>query len=167
MLSKNISQNLYSVNAYIAYIIAENYFDGNHFVWCAPVFNPKDCDDLDINKKIPYSSSPHGIFSLLNEEINSGDLHSSKIQGIKAGLNKGAGIKLAAGVINDSQYGRIIDIIQDAQLIDFRPLIYVINKSLIDEKRILKVSVKDSANPLSTEFQIHDLVRTEFDILKI
>jgi len=160
-------QFLYSTNAYLAYWIAENYFNGTHYVWCAPVFNPKDCNDLDIHKRIPYSSSPHGILSLLNEEITSGDLHSGKIQGIKAGLNKAAGIKLSSGIIVDTQYRDIIELIEKSSLSDFRPLIYVINKALITDVRIHKVPVKDAANPLSTEYQIHDLKTKEFEIIKL
>jgi hypothetical protein len=30
---------LYSVNSWLAYIINERYYGGEHFVWCAPVFD--------------------------------------------------------------------------------------------------------------------------------
>jgi hypothetical protein len=158
---------LYSTNAMLSYLIAENFFDGKHFVWCAPVFNPNDCDALDINKKIPHSSSPHGIYTVLTTDIKSDDNHSSKIQSIKTGLIKGTNIKFSCGVIDEGQYRRILEMIENSKLIDFYPLIYIIDTAKIEESRLIRVPVKDSANGLSTEFQIHDLKTCEFDTIKI
>ena len=44
---------LYSVNSLLAHYINEEYYNGEHYVWCAPLY------DSDLN---PPSSNPKDIY---------------------------------------------------------------------------------------------------------
>ena len=161
-----VSQYLYSTNSCLSFIVTKTFFGGKFFVWCSPVWNPKDCNEFDLNRRIPHSSSPHGIFTQLSEEIATNDMHSKKIEGIRASLSKVANKYWIDSIITESECGQITEMVNSAPITEFKPFIYVINRAKISEDRIIKVAVKDAANPLSTEFQIHDLRAEEFEIIK-
>ncbi len=155
----------YSTNTYLSFWLCKRFYK-NYFVWCSPVFNPKTLAEYNEYSKIPPSSSPFNIYNTLHTDVSSGDLHSDKIKGNKSGLMKGASIQLSNGIITEQDYLRIVKIIESALLKDFRPLVYVIPRSKVDAK-IVSVDVEDSANPLSIEYQIHDLKSSEFDVIEL
>ncbi|HLP51444.1 MAG TPA: hypothetical protein VK154_11200 [Chitinophagales bacterium] len=157
---------LYSTNAYLAHFLAEQFYKGHHYVWCGSVFNPRSLDDLNPLKNIPSTSSPHDIYAGLRKECIDSDLHGANIERIKTGLLKGAGFKLAEGVITDSQYGHVIHIIKNAQLKFFNPLIYVIPRSLVETK-LEKVAFDKMASPLSDEYIIPNLTLSEFNVIDL
>jgi hypothetical protein len=167
MLMKSDMDNLlyYSTNSYLAFQLAENYYRGKHFVWCSPVFAPEELSELDIRKNIPPSSSPNKIYIKLIEDIHRADMHSSLIEQNKSGLKKGALIHHKAGIIDDNDLVRINKLIDSAKLKDFRPLLYLIPKNLVESK-IIEVDIDDKANPLDVEYQIVDLNKNEFEIIQ-
>lgn len=156
---------LYSTNTYLAYHINEIYYDSKHFVWCSPVFNPNVLSEEDPRRRIPPSSSPYNIYKTLKEDVEKADLHSAKIRDNKEGLMKGAGIMYRNEIIDLKTKATIEKIIKTATINDFIPLLYVIPYQLVANK-INTVEVSDRANPLSEEYQIIDLLKGEFDIIK-
>ena len=149
----------YSTNTKISYFITEQFYNSEYFVWCAPVYNPEKLAEYDFRKKIPVSSSPFKIYKNLLDDVKSNDKHSSKIEQNRAGLKRGAAIMFEKGVIDENDFARILAII------DSTPLLYLIPaKEVVD--KVKTVNVEDAANPLSTEFQIFDLKRDEFEIIE-
>ena len=155
----------YSVNTYIAYIISERFYNSTHFVWVSPVFDPLKLDNFHIWKAIPATSSPSAIYKNLKQEVETGDRHSGKISDNIIGIKKGANFKLSEGLIDVDDLNRIVKMVDQAERREFKPLIYVIPKHLV-EKKIVEVEVDKLANPLSTEYQIHKLKKEEFDIIE-
>lgn len=155
----------YSTNTKLAFFITEQFYNSEHFVWCAPVYNPEKLEEYDYRKKIPVSSSPFKIYKNLYDDVKTNDKHSSKIQQNRAGLKRGAAIMLDKGIIDENDLARILAIIDSAEISEFSPMIYLIPTNLVKDK-ISPVEVKDAANPLSIEFQIFDLKRDEFEIIE-
>ena len=156
----------YSTNTKIAYFISEQFYNSIHFVWCAPVYDPQKLHKYDYLSKIPVSSSPFKIYKQLLEEVQTGDQHSSKIEQNKIGLKKGAAIMREKGVIDDNDFARIISIIDRAELSEFTPILYLIPESLVS-KKVVSVEIDSVANPLSCEYQIKNLNRSEFEIIEL
>lgn len=156
----------YSTNTKIAFFIAEQFYDSTHFVWCSPVYNPQKLDKYDFRSKIPISSSPFKIYRQFYEDVNSNDKHSSKIEQNRIGLKKGAAIMREKGIIDDNDFARILSIIDNAETAEFTPLLYLIPENLVKDK-IKTVDIESVANPLSCEYQIHELSRNEFEIIEI
>lgn len=157
--------NFYSTNTYLAYWLSCTFYHDEHFVWCSPIFDPSKLDEYHIYKKIPPSSSPFSIYRKLYEDVNNNDLHSPLIENNKNGLRKGAGLKLANKVITELEYSRILKMIEQSQSQEFRPLVYIISSNLVKDK-LITVDVEESANPLSVEYQIHNLLKKEFEIME-
>jgi len=155
----------YSINSYLAFWINENFYN-NHFVWCAPVFDPSVLNEYDQNRKIPPSSAPAKIYKRYLEDVEGGDLHSAKIIENKTGLKKGAIINFESGNISEIELARINKIIDSALINEFRPLIYIIPSSMVKTKLKL-VDVELTANPLSMEYQVPELNTNEFDIIEL
>lgn len=155
---------LYSTNTWLAYGIAQTYYDEIHYVWCTPFFSSNASSGYDYT--IPPSSSPSQIYDGLYEDVRRGDRHSAKIEMNKAGILKGAIAKEKAGVINKRQRLEIFAIVQRAETKDFRPLLYVIPFQPV-AKLVKSVAVEERAHPLSVEYKIEQLHRTLFDVVEI
>ena len=155
----------YSTNTYLSFWLSKNFYK-KFFVWCSPVFDPSKLSEYHELKKIPPSSSPFYIYNLFHNDVSSGDLHSAKIQENKAGLIRGASLHLENKTISELEYARIMSIIEQALITEFRPLVYVIPKSKV-KNRVKMVEVEKTANPLSIEYQIHDLKADEFDVIEL
>ncbi len=155
---------LYSTNSWLAYIIAEEYYNGEHYVWCTPHFDASSIPS--INYSVPPSSSPASIYKNLSADVSSGDLHSRNIEANKAGILKGAALKRTAGVVNSDQASDIASIAQAATTADFYPLIFVIPYGSVDDL-ITNVPVGQRAHPLAPEFIIDHLPRDRFDVIQL
>lgn len=154
---------LYSANTWLAFSINERYYGGKHYVWCTPHF---DRDNAGIATNVPPSSSPSDICRVLNADIQRNDLHSAAIERNRVGILKGASAKRASGVISPDQERDIVSILARAQLRDFRPMLYVIPWALITT-RAIDVPIGERAHPLSVEYRIADLDRSEFDAIPL
>lgn len=128
-----------------------------------PVFDGKTAA---IHINIPPTSSPAGIYRQLWEETSRGELHSSAIPRIQKGVRDGADAKLAAGVIDATRHGEILEMIDRAAGREFRPVLYIIPFDRV-EALVEDVPVRDRAHPLSVEFKITNLPRGHFDLIEI
>ena len=155
---------LYSTNTWLAYNISELYYGGEHYVWCSPHFDSRSV--VQYNYTIPPSSSPGEILRSLAEDVRRGGRHSTKIMANRTGIIKGAHHKLGIGDITDEQLREVISIVDQAQVGDFRPLLYLIPFK-IAKKTAKKVPVGERAHPLSLEFRIERLKRKSFDVIEL
>lgn len=155
----------YSTNSYLAFQINQNFYNGCHYVWCAPIFDSESLDKYDLRRNIPPSSNPYKIYVSLKSDVESNDLHSSKIAANIKGIKSGAAIMLEKGVISDYEFGIITRMVDSSSAKDFRPLVYLIPKLFIDNK-LETVDVDEKANPLSVEYRVLDLKRNEFEIIE-
>ncbi len=79
---------------------------------------------------------------------------------------KSAEIKLNDGTISAEQHKEIIEIANNAELQDFRPLIYTIPLNLV-ENEVKPASIQLKANYFSKEFIIESLKKEQFDVIDI
>ncbi|MBU3838053.1 MAG: hypothetical protein H9777_07020 [Candidatus Phocaeicola faecigallinarum] len=156
---------LYSTNTYLAHKLSQMFYNDTHYVWCTPIFNSKNLGTYDIGKDTPPSSTPLNIYNTLKEDVEHKDKHSEKIKQNRAGLMKGATIYLENGLITDEEFRYIKTIIEQAEITDFRPLLYIISYDKVKDK-ITRVAPELKAHPLSEEYIIPDLHSDEFDILE-
>jgi hypothetical protein len=155
---------LYSANSWLAYAIAERYFNGEHHVWCTPAFDARSPYARDWH--VPPTSSPFEIYKSLAEEVRRGDRHSAKIAQNRIGIARGANVRRGAGLITEVEEKEIASIVDAAETADFRPLIYVIPYHLVAAE-IKAVAVADRAHPLSAEYLLERLPRTSFDVIEV
>jgi CheY-like chemotaxis protein len=155
---------LYSVNTWLAYNIAQRFFGRQHYVWCTPDFDAESKPNYEAT--VPPSSCPKEIYRLLKEAVRRGDRHSDKIRSNAAGILRGAELHRAAGDITADQYEEIKQIIEHAETADFRPLLYVIRRDLVEDM-LVKVPVGQKAAPLAPEFVIERLPWFLFQVLEI
>ncbi|MET0465867.1 MAG: hypothetical protein ABW007_22080 [Chitinophagaceae bacterium] len=155
---------LYSTNTWLAYRIAQAYYDEKHYVWCTPYFSPDSSVGYD--HTVPPSSSPSELYDSLHEDVARGDRHSTKVEMNKAGILKGAIAKERVGAINKKQRLEIYAIVRRAEMRDFRPLLYVIPFQPI-AKLVKEVPIEERAHPLSEEYKIELLPRKYFDIVEL
>ena len=150
---------LYSVNTYLAHYICERFYNGIHYVWCAPSFN----SDVYNN---PPSSNPKEIFFSLYKDVTRNDNHSDKIRQNRLGLMRGVEVMLTSGVITPEVRDEILLIIENADISYFIPLLFIIDKNQAQGK-IETVPHKDRANILSEEYLIKNLHTDEFDVVHV
>jgi hypothetical protein len=155
---------LYSTNTWLAYNINEHYYHGQHYVWCSRYFDAKS---LPAHRySLPPTSSPSEIYNDLEKAVVNGDLHNSKIQANKIGILNGAAVKRLAGLISAEQQREIAEVVGAAQILDFRPLLYVIPISLVADS-IKDVPISGRAHPLALEVVIECLSGTCFDVIEL
>lgn len=157
----------YSVNSYLAWFISNIYYKDSHFVWCAPVFDPSALDANNPLKCIHETSSPKHIYEVFKTEVATKNiLTCAKIQANKNGLLAGVSYKLANKLITPLEAATITTAINGAVIEHFRPRLYLIPVTDDIQKKLVKVPLINAANPLSTEYQIHDLKGDEFEIIE-
>jgi hypothetical protein len=154
---------LYSTNTWLAYNIAEQFYAAEHYVWCTPYFSPRSAPPF---ASVPPTSCPLAIYRSLSIEVRAGDRHSAKIRDNRVGIATGARAKRAEGTIDRHQEDEILRILENAQVQDFRPLLYVIPHGLVGDL-LAPVAVVERAHPLSTEFLIGRLPRRCFDVIDL
>lgn len=155
---------LYSTNTWLAYVIGDRFYGGDHYIWCTPDFDARALAPID--QVTPPSSSPAEIYRDLYEDVRRGDDHSSKIKDNKAGILRGIAAKRAAGIISESEEGHIVSMMERARGRDFRPLLYVIPYERV-RGNIQAAPVELRAHPLSREYIIERLPRRDFDVLEL
>jgi hypothetical protein len=155
---------LYSTSTWLAFIIGQKYFRGEHHVWCTPYFDPSAVPSVEYT--VPPSSSPAEIYRGLRSDITRKERPSDRIKANKAGILRGAQQKLAEGIITKEHAAEIAAIVASAEVSDFAPLIFVIPYDLVKDW-LSKVPVTQRAHPLSVEFVIKKLPRFCFDVLKV
>jgi hypothetical protein len=115
---------------------------------------------------MPPSAIPGEIYDRLHEDVNRGDRHSSWIVRNRARLIKGAECKEREGVISATQREEITNVVTDAEVRDFRPLLYVMPFGRV-RRWTKEVPMNERAHPMSVEFIIESLPRQAFDVLEL
>jgi hypothetical protein len=133
-------------------------------VWCTPYFDSKSLPEHDYT--IPPTSSPSEIYHSLYQEVIRGDRHSTKIEDNKKGILEGVSAKREVAVIDEQQKAEIIQVVEKAEILDFKPLLYIIPFNLVTEL-VEEVPVEERAHPLSVEYLIKELPRHLFDIITL
>jgi hypothetical protein len=154
---------LYSTNTWLAYKISERYYGELHYVWCAPVFDAES--DFSGEVMLSTTSNPVTIYRNLRDETRTGDRHSAKVQENKVGILRGATRKRAAGLITESQERDIVAIVDRAETMDLRPLLYLIPFVSVSAM-VVEVPVENRAHPLAQEYLIEQLPRHCFDVVE-
>ncbi|HKV91674.1 MAG TPA: response regulator [Candidatus Angelobacter sp.] len=154
---------LYSANTWLAYNIAQRFFGGRHYVWCTPDFDAEAKPGYTAT--VPPSSSPKEIYRTLREAVRFNDRHNDKIKANIAGILRGAELWRKAGDITIDQYEEIKATIDRAQIAEFRPLLYVIRRDLV-EHMLVQVPVDQKAATLAPEFIIERLPSFLFEVLQ-
>jgi hypothetical protein len=154
---------LYSTNTWLAYMIAERYYNRLHYVWCSPYFYSNSVPSNDYAN--PPSATPSDIYATLFDEVRRGDRNSAKIASNRVKLLYGADRKREQWVISEAEQRDIAAIIDAANVQDFRPLLYVVPYADVSEIAT-EVPVDSRAHPLSAEYIIESLPRDRFDIIE-
>ena len=136
---------LYSANTWLAFMIAQKYYQKEHYIWCTPVFDSRKAQYNGLI--VPPTSCPSEIYHNLHEEVSRGDRHSSKIKENRIGILRGAEIKLSQGLITEAQKEEIAAIVDQAELRDFRPLMYIIPFARV-QSLVAEVAISDRAHPV-------------------
>ena len=98
------------------------------------------------------------------EDVENGDLHSAKIVSQRTTLEKLAIDWAASGKISDDEKQEIIYLVKNAQIADWRPLLFIIPRHLVSA-RLELVPIDRRASP-EKEYIIRDLKRSEFEIIE-
>lgn len=122
---------LYSTNCWLKYVIQKEFQGDQHYVWCSDVFRASSTSRYSLQSQIPESSSPADVYESLRRDVKSLDRHSTKIESTKASLKRLAVQWHEAGTVEDDQRDEIVALVDGAEFAQWRPLIYVIPRSVI------------------------------------
>jgi hypothetical protein len=156
---------LYSTNVYLKFSIQREFRGDVHYVWCSEHF-----DHTALNRNHPdaytaRSSSPAGICDDLLSYQRAPDRHHDKINQQRATLESLAATWLVKTEITLSQYEEIIYLAKHADSREWRPLIYLIPRTL-EPGRIKEVPPEQRASR-GMEWKIEDLKGSEFDVIEV
>lgn len=154
---------LYSTNVFMKFLIQEQYRGGEHFAWCSEYFDPVKQGAYSAAYGIPVSSSPATLYRRYKED--QGDTHSSLINGQKASIKARAIEWFKKDEISQEELEDIIFMVDKNRESDWRPVIYVIHRQLVEAK-LKPVPVKDRAG-VGMEYVIRDLTFDEFDMIEV
>jgi hypothetical protein len=154
---------LYSTTTYLAFKIAQTYYGDVHYVWCTHIFDGSKHKALDPG--VPPTSSPWEIYKGFREEVSRKDRHSAKVQDNRAGILRGASVKLQAKVIEAQAQEEIQAIVEEADLSYFEPIILVIPFVAV-RTLIQPVPIRQRASLFSSEVIIPALPRSTFDVIQ-
>jgi hypothetical protein len=154
----------YSTNPWIKWYIQNKWRGDVHFVWCSDVFDPGTVGTAHHGSLVPPTSSPCAIYKDLADAVRPGrtDRHNSKITEQRAGIVSRAEAWRRSGEVTNGVADEILAIVHGGDLSIWRPELYIIPKTAIDETRVELVPYQDRAG-LGDEFRIRDLRGSEFD----
>jgi hypothetical protein len=155
---------LYSTNTWLAYNIARQFYGDKHYVWCSPVFDHR-CRPY-AQATPPPTSCPADVYFKLQAEVARRDKHSAKIAENRLGILNGAAVQHTAGLITADELAEINAIVDEAEAMDFYPLLYIIPFDPV-AALIRDVPVANRAHPLSEEFLIMELPGDLFDVIRL
>jgi len=156
---------LFSTNAYLKYLIQLRFRGDVHYVWCSEYFDSNTLSRYAAGAGSAPSSNPADIYRQLSLDVTNKDRHSLKISAQKASLTKLAINWERNGEITSDEKAEIIFMVDNAAFDDWRPLLYVIPRSLVSSRiKIVPIHLRAS---YGVEYIVEDLKRTEFEILEI
>jgi hypothetical protein len=163
---------VFSTNSWLAYKISEEYYDGEHCVWCSPILGNLG-NDLHAESSIDQpviSGNPFRLYCELLTESQGGDAGSPAIMEERTKICARAAAKQKLGEISKEVEGEIYEVVGDSEPGDFRPVIYVIPYALVKEqaKRISSQggTALGRSNRLSDTLLIEKLQRGYFDVIE-
>lgn len=156
---------LYSTNVFLKFLIQQKFRNDEHYVWCSDNFDATTGGKYSASSLVAPSSNPAEIYRQLKLDIHNKDRHSYKINAQKASLTSLAIDWEANGDINSDNKDEIIFMVTNAAFDDWRPLLYLIPRSLV-EPRIKTVPIHRRAS-FGDEFIVEDLRRDEFDVIEL
>jgi hypothetical protein len=159
-------QLLYSTNVYLKFLIQQIYRGDVHYIWCSENCDSKTLSSYSPGALVAPSSNPADIYREIKRDVTNQDRHSAKINGQKATLSSLAVKWEQAGEITTVQKDDIIYLINSADFLLWRPLLYVIPRTAHIEARLQHVPMAQRAG-VGPEFIIPDLARDEFDIIEL
>jgi len=154
----------YSCSTWIAYEISQWFYGEIHYAWCTPYFDPPS--RLNPYNSVPPSSSPRALYWSLMKDVDALDLHSSRIEKVRAGIRRGAISRLNKGMINVCQFKEIQELVRSAQPANFSPLMLVIPKPPV-AAMLNFVPLAKRASLFSEEYIIENLPRNLFDAIEL
>jgi hypothetical protein len=154
---------LYSTNTLLAYSVSEKYYKCIHYFWCSPYFDPHSAP---LSVSLPPTSSPAEVYNSLYEEVTRGDMHSAKIAQNRSGIVAGATIHKSNNTITSDEFDEIVQIVQAAQVQDFKPLLFVAPYERL-KGNIKKVAISARSHPLSSEYVADNVHRSDFDVIEL
>lgn len=156
---------LYSTNVFLKLLINERFRGDTHYVWCSEFFDSSSLYRYSVNSQVAPSSNPADIYRDLKLAVQKKDQHCYKINEQKVSLKNLAIAWEASGEITAEDKEEIIYRVDNASFDDWRPLLYVIPRTLVDA-RLQHVPPNKRAS-FGPEFIIPDLQRGEFDIIEL
>jgi hypothetical protein len=147
------------------YRIQRDFFNNEHYVWCSPEFDSSVLNRYARGASTPPSSDPKTIYTELAEAARRRDEHASKIESQKAALPALAESAFAGGRLTEADRDEIVTLVKLAQLVDWRPLLYVIPCTPTIKSRATLVPREKRASH-EEEFIVSDLQASEFHILE-
>jgi hypothetical protein len=155
---------LFSANPLVKFHIAKNYLGDRHHVWCSDCF---DCRHHYLHSgpiDTPPSSNPGEIFERLRAAtVDRVDWHEPSIATWKVTIKALTVRWRTSGVIDNDVEQEIIFLLDRADIGQWRPLIYIIQRDKV-EARLQRVPLRDRAS-LVMEYVIEDLHPDEFDVI--
>ena len=156
---------LFSTNVFLKFKICRDYRDNIHYVWCGKTFDSRVLGRYEQGSEPPPTSDPAAIYRNLKTAVKAHDLHDYKIAAQKAGLLSRAVRWEAGREVTSAKKDELIFIIENANFDDWRPLIYVIPRHVVEERaQIVPIAQRAS---YEEEYIIADLKGSEFDIIEI
>lgn len=156
---------LYSTSVFLKLHIQERFRKDMHYVWCSEYFDSNKLSSYSPGSLVAPSANPADIYRALRRDVDGKDRHSAKIGELKASLLKLAIEWEGNGEIQASEKDEIAYMVQNASFDYWRPLIYIIPRSLVELR--LQLVPPDKRAGFGLEYIISDLKRTEFDIIEI
>jgi hypothetical protein len=155
---------LYSTNVFLKLLIQERYRGDIHYIWCSESFDSSSLSRYSLSSRVAPSSNPVDIYRELKDAIKRSDRHNYKINEQKVSLKNLAITWEAASEITADDKDEIIYMADNAVFDDWRPLIYIVPRALVEPRlQVVPASKRASFGP---EYIIPDLKRNEFDIIE-
>ncbi len=140
------------------------FMNNTHYVWCSPIFEGAAVAKYAIGANQPSSSDPASIYRGLHQAVKSGDAGYDKIISQKKTLRARAVKWATDGLINEEQRDEIFAMLKEAEVVDFRPLLYVIPYDAVSSRVKLVPRAKRTGH--QPEYIIADLLPNEFHIIE-
>lgn len=156
---------LYSTNVLLKLLIQERFRNDVHYIWCSENFDSAALSRYSFSSNVAPSSNPADIYRELKTAVQRSDQHCHKINEQKLSLKNLALIWQTNGEISADEKDEIIYMVDNASFDQWRPLIYVTPRALVESR--LQIVPPDKRASLGIEYIIPDLQRSEFGIIEL
>lgn len=143
--------------------VNENFI-GYHYVWCSPVFEAAALGRGALGADQPASSDPATIYRRLHGDVAGRDRHANEIARQRESMKGTALLLVANKTIIDETAAMIAEMVDEADLHDFRPVLYAIPYQPVAARvQLVKTGKRASIEP---EYIIPDLKSGEFHMIE-